>query len=231
MTSIVLIAKEALPGKVKTRLHPPLSLEAAAELAAAAIADTLAAIAGVPATRRVLLFDGAEVPPGAEEYDVMPQVSGDLDLRLAAMFDACDGPTVLLGMDTPQVTAELLAPMFEPWPDGVDAWFGPAKDGGFWALALANPSGDLVRGVPMSRDDTGSIQLQRLRDAGLTVRELPELTDVDTIDDAIEVARDAPLTRFAAVLAGHLPLNATDSRAQGTAPGAVREPFTEQADS
>lgn len=207
MTAIVLIAKEALPGKVKTRLHPPLSLEAAAELAAAAIADTLAAIAAVPATRRVLLFDGVEVPPGSEGYDVMNQVAGDLDVRLGAMFDECDGPTVLIGMDTPQVTAEMIAPMFEPWPPGVDAWFGPASDGGFWALALANPDGDLVRGVPMSRDDTGSIQLQRLRDAGLTVRELPELTDVDTIDDAIAVARDAPLTRFATVFAGHMPLS------------------------
>ncbi|QHO69297.1 TIGR04282 family arsenosugar biosynthesis glycosyltransferase [Marisediminicola antarctica] len=206
MTSIVLIAKETLPGKVKTRLHPPLSLEAAAELAAAAIADTLAAIAVVPATRRVLLFDGVNVPPGSEGYDVMNQVSGELDVRLGAMFDECDGPTVLIGMDTPQITAEMLAPMFEPWPPGVDAWFGPANDGGFWALALANPNGDLVRGVPMSRDDTGSIQLQRLRDAGLTVRELPQLTDVDTIDDAITVARAAPLTRFATVLARHIPL-------------------------
>lgn len=206
MTAIVLIAKEALPGKVKTRLHPTLSLEAAAELAAAAVADTLAAIAGVPATRRILLFDGAEVPPDARGYDVMPQVAGGLDLRLGAMFDECDGPTVLIGMDTPQITAELLAPMFAPWPPGVDAWFGPANDGGFWALALAEPDGDLVRGVPMSRDDTGSIQLHRLRDAGLTVRELPELTDVDTIDDAIAVARTAPHTRFAAALARHLPL-------------------------
>ncbi|GAB3136990.1 DUF2064 domain-containing protein [Marisediminicola antarctica] len=195
-----------MPGKVKTRLHPPLSLEAAAELAAAAIADTLAAIAVVPATRRVLLFDGVNVPPGSEGYDVMNQVSGELDVRLGAMFDECDGPTVLIGMDTPQITAEMLAPMFEPWPPGVDAWFGPANDGGFWALALANPNGDLVRGVPMSRDDTGSIQLQRLRDAGLTVRELPQLTDVDTIDDAITVARAAPLTRFATVLARHIPL-------------------------
>lgn len=202
MTTLVLIAKETTPGKVKTRLHPPLSLEQAAELAAAAIADTIAAASAIPATRRILLFDGNLLPPGSEEYDVMTQVAGDLDVRLGAMFDECDGPTVLIGMDTPQVTGELLSPMFEPWPDGVDAWFGPATDGGFWSLALANPDGDLLRGVPMSTGHTGQVQLERLEAAGLRVEMLPALTDVDTIDNAREVASLAPHSRFAATLAG-----------------------------
>lgn len=201
MTTIVLIAKETVPGKVKTRLHPPLSLDEAAELAAASISDTLAAMALVPATRRILLFDGNRLPPGSEDYIVMNQVAGDLDVRLGALFDECDGATVLIGMDTPQVTAGMLAPMFEPWPRDIDAWFGPANDGGFWALALARPDGDLVRGVPMSRDDTGAIQRQRLVDAGLRVRDLPTLTDVDTIDDAFEVAALAPDGHFASTLA------------------------------
>jgi rSAM/selenodomain-associated transferase 1 len=201
MTTIILIAKETIPGKVKTRLHPPLSLEQAATLAAASISDTLDAIAALDAGRRILLFDGARVPTGAEHYEVMHQVSGDLDERLAAAFDACDGPVVLIGMDTPQVTADDLAPAFD-WPDGVDAFFGPASDGGFWALGMAEPRGDLIRGVPMSRDDTGAQQLQRLVDAGLEVAMLPELRDVDTIFDALSVATIAPRSRFAATLGG-----------------------------
>ncbi|MET1053628.1 MAG: DUF2064 domain-containing protein [Mycetocola sp.] len=201
MTTLVVIAKETIPGKVKTRLHPPLSLEQAAELAAAAIADTLAAVAPLDASRRILLFDGNRLPPGSELYEVMDQVEGDLDVRLGAMFDELDGPTILIGMDTPQVTAELLAPVFDEWPTDVDAWFGAATDGGFWALALRRPDGDLLRGVPMSRDDTGRIQLDRLRDAGLTVRQLDALEDVDTFDNAVSVAAIAPTTRFATTLA------------------------------
>jgi rSAM/selenodomain-associated transferase 1 len=201
MTTIILIAKETIPGKVKTRLHPPLSLEQAATLAAASISDTLAAIAPLDAARRVLLFDGERVPEGTAGYEVMPQVAGDLDERLAAAFDACDGPVILIGMDTPQLTAADLAPAFD-WPEGVDAFFGPASDGGFWALGMADPRGDLIRGVPMSRDDTGSIQLARLVDAGLEVAMLPELRDVDTIFDALSVAASAPDGTFAATLAG-----------------------------
>lgn len=200
-TTIILIAKETIPGRVKTRLHPAVSLEQAAMLAAASIRDTLATIAQLPAARRILLFDGARVPAGAEHFEVIPQVDGDLDERLAAIFDECTGPTVLIGMDTPQVSVHDLAPAFDSWPAGVDAFFGPANDGGFWALGMAEPRGDLIRGVPMSRNDTGRIQLERLLGAGLDVQLLPELTDVDTIDDARAVAAAAPSTEFASTLA------------------------------
>jgi glycosyltransferase A (GT-A) superfamily protein (DUF2064 family) len=200
MTTLVVIAKEPLPGKAKTRLHPPLSLEQAADLAAAAIDDTLRAMRTVRATRRILLFEGNALPLGSEPYDVIEQISGTLDARLGAVFDLCDGPTILIGMDTPQVTAHDLAPAFEDWPDDTDAWFGLASDGGYWALGMREPRGDLIRGIPMSRDDTGIRQLDRLAGAGLSIGILPMLTDVDTIGDAREVAALAPDTAFARAL-------------------------------
>jgi glycosyltransferase A (GT-A) superfamily protein (DUF2064 family) len=202
MTTLIVIAKECLPGKVKTRLHPPLSLEQAAELAAASLDDTLAAVATLPATRRVLAFDGWIPPAAASGYEIVPQVDGGLDERLGAIFDGCTEPALLIGMDTPQVSAAVLAPIFAEWPDDVDAWFGPAADGGFWALALRHPDGDLIRGVPMSQSFTGARQLDRLRAAGLRVRMLPTLTDVDHIDDAYRVADLVPNGGFAATLAG-----------------------------
>ncbi|BDZ49573.1 glycosyl transferase [Frondihabitans sucicola] len=200
MTALVVIAKECLPGKVKTRLHPPLTLEQAALVASASLSDTLETLSALPASRRILLFDGENPPADAAGYEVVPQVSGGLDERLGAVFDLIDEPLVLVGMDTPQLTAAMLAPVFEEWPTGVDAWFGPADDGGYWALALRNPTGDVVRGVPMSQSDTGNHQLHRLARHGLEVDFLPELTDVDTIDDARTVAGLAPDTRFARTL-------------------------------
>ena len=202
MTTLVLIAKEPLPGKAKTRLHPPLTLEQAARLAAAAIDDTLAALQSVPATRRILLFEGNRLPPRSEDYAVIGQTTGTLDVRLGAIFDECDEPMLLIGMDTPQLTADDLAPAFAEWDEhsDIDAWFGPATDGGFWALGMREPRGELIRGVEMSLDDTGGRQLARLKDAGLTVGMLSTLTDVDTIDSAREVAAIAPQTLFARTL-------------------------------
>ncbi|MCF2535819.1 DUF2064 domain-containing protein [Streptomyces sp. FB2] len=194
MTTLLVIAKEPRPGRVKTRLTPPFTPEQAATLAEAALADTLDAVARTPARRRVLVLDGTPgpwLPPG---FDVVPQSTGGLDERLAAAFAACDGPALLIGMDTPQVTPELLT---VDWAD-CDAYFGRARDGGFWALGLAEPDPDRLRGVPMSQPYTGAAQRARL--AGLRVRDLPALRDVDTAHDAGLVAADAPGGRFAAAL-------------------------------
>jgi glycosyltransferase A (GT-A) superfamily protein (DUF2064 family) len=201
LTTLIIIAKECIPGRVKTRLHPPLTLEEAAALASASLADTFRAVSGLDASRRILLFDGNLFPSGSEPYDVIHQVSGDLDMRLGAIFDECEGPTVLVGMDTPQLDPAMLEPLFGDWPADADAFLGFANDGGYWTIAMAEPDGSLIRGVPMSRDDTGRLQLERLTEAGLRVRMLPELVDVDTIDDARVVAGLAPQTEFARTLA------------------------------
>jgi len=200
MTDLVVIAKECVPGRVKTRLHPPFSLAEAAELAAASLDDTLGTLAALPFERRILAFDGDRPPLLARGWEVVPQSGGNLDERLAAVFDALHGPVVLVGMDTPQIGGTVLAPVLPAWPDDADAVLGPAVDGGFWALGMREPRGDLIRGVPMSQVDTGVRQLERLGAAGLRVRLLAPLTDVDDVASARSVASAAPHGRFAAVL-------------------------------
>ena len=194
MTTLLVIAKQPVPGRVKTRLVPPCSYEQAASLAEAALADTLHAVLAVPAARRVLVLDGEPgpwLPPG---FDILPQRGGPLDERLAEAFSVVSGPALLIGMDTPQVTPALLA---VDW-HAADTVFGPADDGGFWALGLRAPDPALLRGVPMSVPHTGAIQRARLAAAGLRVTDLPRLRDVDTAADAVAVALEAPHTRFAA---------------------------------
>jgi glycosyltransferase A (GT-A) superfamily protein (DUF2064 family) len=193
-TTVLVIAKQPVPGRVKTRLVPPCTHEQAAALAEAALADTLHTVLTVPARRRVLVLDGRPgpwLPPG---FDIVPQCGGPLDERLAGAFAAVRGPALLIGMDTPQVTPGLLTVEWQT----ADAVFGPAADGGCWALGLRVPDPALLRGVPMSTSSTGAIQRARLLAAGLRVAELPQLRDVDTAADAVAVARQAPRSRFAA---------------------------------
>lgn len=193
--TILVMAKAPLPGRVKTRLTPPFTPDEAAALAAAALADTLQVALAAPARRRVVVLDGAPgdwLPAG---FDVLPQVRGGLDERIAAALDTVTGAVLLVGMDTPQMTVSQLTVSFAAH----DAWFGPAEDGGFWALGLARSDPRLVRGVSMSRDCTGAVQVGRLVDAGLRVGMLPRLRDVDTAACAVEVAALAPHTRFAAL--------------------------------
>ena len=202
---IVVIAKEPVPGRVKTRLTPPYTPQQAARLAAAALADSLAAAGLVPGVRRVLALDGA---PGGwlpEGYEVIPQWGRGLDQRIATALSTAYArlqvPVVLIGMDTPQVTPALLEAALRPLVTGAaDAAFGPAEDGGFWLLGLRRPDPRLVLGVPMSQPGTGAVQLDRLTGAGLRVCQLPALLDVDSAADAAAVAGMVPHSRFAAAL-------------------------------
>jgi uncharacterized protein len=203
---VVVIAKEPVPGRVKTRLTPPFTPAEAAALAEASLADTLATVAETTVARRVLALDGRPgrwLPPG---FDVIGQRGAGLDERIA--WALCDArvtlplPVVLIGMDTPQVTPELLAAAAEPLvAKTADATFGLAEDGGFWLLGLREVDPALILGVPMSRDDTGPRQLARLEQAGLRVQLLPALTDVDTVREAEDIAALTPGSRFAACLA------------------------------
>lgn len=202
MVDILILAKSPIPGRVKTRLCPPCAPDQAAALAQAALEDTLAAALEATAgtgSEVVLALDGRAdgwLPPGVR---VVSQGEGPLDRRLATAWEHVPGPAVQVGMDTPQVTADDLdrASSALARPD-VDAVLGPAEDGGWWIIGL--PQGGMAEaflGVDMSQPDTGERQHARLEELGLRVELLEPRNDVDTIQDAHEVAAQAPHTRFA----------------------------------
>ena len=210
--TLLVLAKAPIAGRVKTRLCPPCSPEQAATLAEAAIVDTLAAAIATPGVRPVLVLDGVPggwVPNGLE---IVPQVEGDLGARLAGAFATVDGPAVLVGMDTPQVTARTLhAAVDELLRPGTDAVLGHTVDGGWWIIGFRSPQPSAFVGVPMSTAETGARQAERLNELGLSVVTLETETDVDTFADARTVARRSPTTAFGRAFA------ATE-RALGTAP-------------
>ena len=192
---LLVITKAPVPGRSKTRLTPPCTPLQASQIAEAAVGDTLDAVRATPVRRRVVALDGA---PGRLDLTgcvVVPQVEGDLGTRLAAAYaDAMAGaplPTLLIGMDTPQVTpallGECLATLLAAGPGS--AVLGVAPDGGWWALGLhAAEAAAVLPSVPMSRADTAVRTRAALEGAGLTVLDLPVLTDVDHFPDALAVA-------------------------------------------
>lgn len=202
--AIAVLAKEPVPGRVKTRLCPPYSPEQAADLAAAALADTLDAVAAArSAVRRVLVLDGSAAAWQRAGLEVLPQRGAGLDERLAnALVDVSELtgiPVLLVGMDTPQLSPAVLdhagALLCE-----VGAVLGLATDGGFWALGMRQPRVEHVLGVPMSAADTGRRQLERLTQHGICTTLLDELTDVDDAATARAVAAVVPQSRFARLL-------------------------------
>ncbi len=204
MTTVIVLAKAPLPGRVKTRLSPPLTADQAAAIAAAALADTFRAVLeSTRSTGTVAVFDGEPSPWVPTGVSVIPQVDGGLDRRLPAAFGdvhAVHGTAmVLIAMDTPQVTAamvdEAIVALGQP---EVDAVFGPADDGGYWLIGLRALRPDetgydsLFHDVPMSTDETGAAQRERLLSCGWRVHDIGRLRDIDTIDDIIAVTNAQP---------------------------------------
>lgn len=195
--TVLVLAKAPAPGRVKTRLCPPCSPEQAATLAEAAIVDTLAAAVATPGVRPVLVLDGVPGQWVPNELEIVPQVDGGLGARLAGAFAATDGPAVLVGMDTPQVTPDMLRAAVDALlRPGTDAVLGHTVDGGWWIIGFRSPQPSAFVGVPMSTPETGARQAERLDELGLSVVTLATETDVDTFADGRTVARRCPTTAF-----------------------------------
>lgn len=213
--SVLVMAKSALPGTVKTRLHPLLGPDGCAALQTALIRHVTRLATGRGRSTFVA-FD----PPGEldglralvpAEVRLIPQRTGHLGDRLvAAVRDVVahvgTGPVVVLGVDAPTLTPQLLDAAFaainQP-SDGPDAVLGPALDGGYYLIGLRRPHVELFDIDPRLWGGSGVLAatLSLADRHGLRTWQLPSLRDLDTPDDARALLADPRLpTHLAALL-------------------------------
>ncbi len=195
--TLLVVAKAPVPGLAKTRIAATTGETVAAELAAAALLDTLDTVAMVSAARGwpvVVALTGdlsraarsTEIATALSTTTVVDQRGEGLAERLAhAHADADRGHGVVqVGMDTPQLTID----DYETAGDvvlGGERALGPADDGGWWLLGL--PDGDEASAlidVPMSTDHTADLTQRVLGE----VRWLRTVHDMDTWEDAQQIA-------------------------------------------
>ncbi|MGW4099871.1 TIGR04282 family arsenosugar biosynthesis glycosyltransferase [Mycobacterium sp. NPDC004974] len=207
--AVLVVAKAPVPGLAKTRLAAGVGDQAAADIAAAALLDTLDAVAAAAVSARVVALTGdlgrarcgREIWDRLDDFIVVPQRGAGFAQRLAnAHADAATAtglPVLQIGMDTPQVTAALLDECGRALADA-DAVLGMAHDGGWWVLGVRDcRTAGCLADVEMSTSHTGVETLAALRDTGATVALAAELADFDTVDDIAEVRRAcAPGSRF-----------------------------------
>lgn len=189
---LIVFVKAPRPGAVKTRLARDLGAAAAADLyrriaervlrgSAPAGDEYLRTVAFAPADARDEI---AAWLPGEE---LRAQRGGDLGERMAAAFAdafaAGSRRVALAGSDVPELTRERVGEAFSAL-DGHDMALGPAADGGYYLVALARPRPALFEGVAWSTERVLAETLERAAAAGLRVRLLGTLRDVDTPEDA-----------------------------------------------
>jgi rSAM/selenodomain-associated transferase 1 len=195
---IAVMAKAPRPGRVKTRLTPPLSRAGSARLARCFLLDTIAGVAQVERARRVVLY----TPRTSRQlfrrmaggFILVPQRSGDLGRRLASAFrDLLHlglGPVVVIGTDVPSLPTSILEEALSRLDDPrVDAVLGPSEDGGYYLVGLRKLSPDLFRRIAWSTPKVFEQTIARSRAQRLRIRLLPRWWDVDTPEDLDRLRR------------------------------------------
>jgi glycosyltransferase A (GT-A) superfamily protein (DUF2064 family) len=203
--TLLVVAKAPVPGLAKTRVAATIGVAHAAELAAAALLDTLmtATAVGWPVVVAMTgdlgrAARGGEIAKALSGVRVVGQRGEALGERLAhahADADAAHG-VVQVGMDTPQLTIADYLTAGGAVRRGRRA-LGPATDGGWWLLGLPDPAeAYALRDVGMSRGDTGD----RTREALGDVVQLRAVRDMDTWADALAIAEEIPRSHLAAAV-------------------------------
>jgi rSAM/selenodomain-associated transferase 1 len=115
-----------------------------------------------------------------------PQPAGDLGHRMAAAFTEgfARGPrrVALVGTDVPGLSQAIVAEAFSAL-DRDDVALGPARDGGYYLVALRQGHPGLFADIAWSTAQVLPATLARAQGLGLGVHLLPLLTDLDTIED------------------------------------------------
>ena len=177
--AIAIFAKAPMPGRVKTRLVPPLSPEEAAAVARACLETTLRRFAPAHEAPITLFLDGepdraVRELVGSLGIGIAPQVGADLGARLEAAFgllrEGGATKTVAIGSDSPTVDPAWIVRAITSL-DTHDVVIGPTEDGGYY----------LFRDIPWSTDSVAGATLARASALGLTVDLLPTWYDVDDI--------------------------------------------------
>ena len=189
--AIGLFAKAPIPGRVKTRLCPPLDADSAARLYAAFLSDIAAMLDANETWEWCAMSPEPDVlrdhwPAGAPlPRTFRPQIGNDLGERMAhalALLLEEHPSAILVGSDHPTLSAHLLVHAVRALEDA-DLVLGPTLDGGLYAIGSKGTVFDLLRGIPWSTNAVFEAVAARARLLGLNTVRLPRWYDVDDAKD------------------------------------------------
>jgi len=189
--AVAIICKTPMAGKSKTRLSPPLRPEECAALSACFIRDlsrTIQALAddGDVAGYAVYTPLGTEpalrqlLPP---QFALTLQSEGDFSERLLRgivdlLADGHQG-AILVNSDSPTLPKSILREAVDAVRSGDNVTLSPALDGGYTLVGLSRPHARLFADIPWSTSEVYRLTLERARQIGLPVVNVPGWYDVD----------------------------------------------------
>ncbi|MFN2244316.1 MAG: TIGR04282 family arsenosugar biosynthesis glycosyltransferase [Anaerolineae bacterium] len=195
---LIVVAKKPVPGRTKTRLCPPLSPDAAADLYRCLLLDTLGLMQRLESADHSLAY----TPTSARDYfarllpngfRLLAQQGADLGERLSYAlgqhFELGYQRVVIMNSDGPTLPLACLQDAFAGL-DRADVTLGPGHDGGYYLIGMKRPYPELFQRIAWSTEQVVPQTLAVCRRLGLTVNQLAEWYDVDVEADLDRLRRD-----------------------------------------
>jgi hypothetical protein len=189
---LVVMSKEPVAGKVKTRLQPELSPAQAADLYRCFLQDRLEEMTGLEDVDTAVAYD----PPSAaknfasfvpDSFRIFPQqgegLSERLDIIFSDAFDEGYGTVSIVDSDSPDLPRAFVLESFRLLKKEADIVFGPCRDGGYYLVGMNARRGGVFDGIPWSSSGVLHKSIERAQLLGLRVSLLPAWQDIDTFDD------------------------------------------------
>jgi len=193
---LVVVAKAPVPGEVKTRLYPELTIDEATNLYRCFLQDRIKEIGSLTAMDLAISY----TPGDSKQYftrfisngfHLFPQRGKNLGERLSNIFadklaEEYDA-VAIIDSDTPDLPRSIVEQSFQLlMSNGVDAVFGPCDDGGYYLVAMRRAQPGLFQHIPWSTETVLAATLERARKLGLKAELLPRWNDLDTFEDLID---------------------------------------------
>ena len=193
--ALLVVAKEPVPGRVKTRLGGLFSPEATVRFYECLLLDTLHLMSQVSGVELRIVYTPLEARRYFEEiappaFGLHPQRGPDLGSRLLSAFQdhlaRGYGQVVIMNSDSPTLPVAYVQHAFELL-EGADAVFGPSEDGGYYLVGAKAAHPELFLNIQMSTSTVLEETLERARTAGLVVSSLPTWFDIDLPEDVAQL--------------------------------------------
>lgn len=189
-----LFAKHWTPGRVKTRLAAAIGDAPAAEFHRVCVVTLTERLADL-ADRRTVVYSPTSAAEQfrraiSHDWELRAQSAGDLGRRLRAFFVAAfaEGArrVVVLGSDSPSLPRTYVRDAFDCLETHACV-LGPAADGGYYLVGLADRALPIFEDIPWSSPQTLAATQTRLRALAARWAELPPWYDVDGLPDLLRL--------------------------------------------
>ncbi|MDI1323533.1 MAG: TIGR04282 family arsenosugar biosynthesis glycosyltransferase [Algoriphagus sp.] len=187
-SALIIFQKNAILGKVKTRISIEVGDEAAMEIYQELVMHTHGVCKNVDAHKFLFFSDFIpdDISEYSQDYQFEVQAGKDLGLRMEDAFDRIFSKgykkIVILGTDCGELESKILEEAFDLL-ENQEVVIGPARDGGYYLLGMKKLIGDLFSEIAWSTEKVLFQTMEKLENNSISYELLEILSDVDRIED------------------------------------------------